>query len=284
MVDRDDFSQQIKETIARRAGQICSNPDCNNPTSGPHTQPDKAVNVGIAAHICAASPGGKRYDPNMTSEERGGIENAIWLCQTCAKLIDSDEEAYTTELIREWKKEHERLVAESLKGSSQKIKEATEIAHKLDRKMDGIAVDIAAVRRGLSVEVEVQATPCQIYTLNAISPEMSRDIEIGKLFYQRYLEVSFSTLPPEFYAQIVSLRSVAKVASGVQIDYMLDRHVQWAFWVYKDYGTVRHNRSYVGNVFSLSLSPFYDTSWVKMYFMHSVPFQLRQIEIQDRYR
>lgn len=136
----------------------------------------------------------------------------------------------------------------------------------------------------LSVEVQVEATPCQLYSLDTISPDMSRDIEIGKLFYERYLDVSFTALPREFYAWIISLRSVGKVTSGVQIDYVLDRRVQWAFWVYKDYGTVRHNRSYVDNVFSLSLSPFYDTSWVKMYFMHSEPFQIRLIEIQDRYR
>ena len=196
---------------------------------------------------------------------------------------DSDEKMYTVELLNEWKKKHEHLVTEGLRGSGQKIKEVTEIVHKLGRKMDSIAEAIAIVRGRLSVEVQVEATPCQLYTLNTISPDMSRDIEVGKLFYQRYLEIDFPNLPPEFYAQIVSLQSVGKVASGVQIDYILDRRVQWAFWAYKEYGTVRHNRSYVGNVFSLSVSPLYDTRWVKVYFMHPEPFQLRHIEIQDRY-
>lgn len=95
MRNRDDFSQHVKEILAKRAGQICSNPNCQVSTSGPHTQLDKAVNLGVAAHICAAAFGGKRYSPKMAPEKRSGIENGIWLCQNCAKLIDSDEQQST---------------------------------------------------------------------------------------------------------------------------------------------------------------------------------------------
>jgi hypothetical protein len=31
------------------------------------------------------------------------LDNGIWLCQTCAKLIDSDIQSYVPELIRKWK-------------------------------------------------------------------------------------------------------------------------------------------------------------------------------------
>ncbi len=105
---------------------MCSNPDCRAPTSGPHTQPDKAINLGVAAHVRAAAPGGKRYNPRMSPEKRGAIENAIWLCQRCAKLVDSDERKYTVGLLGKWKKEHEQRVAKGLKGSSQKIEEVAE--------------------------------------------------------------------------------------------------------------------------------------------------------------
>ena len=263
---------------------MCSNPSCNVLTSGPHAQPDKAVNLGVAAHICAASPGGKRYNPNMTPEKRGGIENGIWLCQNCAKLIDSDEQKYTIELLNRWKKEQELRAREGLQGSNQNIREIAEVVNKVDRKIDSIATDIDIVRRGLSIEVQIETTPCKLYTLDAISPEMNRDIEIGKLFYERYLNFNFPPLSREFYARIISIRSVGKIANGVQINYVLDRHVQWAFWVYKSYGTVQHNRSYVDRVFSLFVSPFYNTNWVKVYLMHSEPFELQQIEIQDRYK
>ena len=127
MKNRDDFSQKVKETLAKRAAQTCSNPDCPAATSGPHTQPDKALNLGVAAHIYAASPGGKRYNKDMTQEERAGIENAIWLCQQCAKLVDSDEQKYTVAMLKGWKEVHERRLAGGSKGSSKEIGEISEI-------------------------------------------------------------------------------------------------------------------------------------------------------------
>ena len=59
--------------------------------------------IGVAAHIHAASPGGPRYDPSMTSSERGSISNAIWLCSNCSIIIDRDEACYTAKLLKEWK-------------------------------------------------------------------------------------------------------------------------------------------------------------------------------------
>ncbi|MCY6371765.1 HNH endonuclease [Clostridium ganghwense] len=100
---RDNFSSKTKDTLFKRAGGRCSNPNCRKPTSGPHTETNKIVNIGVAAHITAAEKGGPRYDSNITSEERKAVENGIWLCQGCAKLIDSDEKRYTVDLIKKWK-------------------------------------------------------------------------------------------------------------------------------------------------------------------------------------
>jgi hypothetical protein len=61
------------------------------------------LNAGVAAHITAASPGGPRYDPTLTPEERRHPRNAIWLCQTCGKLIDNDQTKFTEEELRHWK-------------------------------------------------------------------------------------------------------------------------------------------------------------------------------------
>jgi putative transposase len=69
---RDDFTQAVKEQLAKRAGARCSNPQCRRPTSGPQSQPTGAVNIGVAAHISAAAPQGPRYDPKLTAEERQG--------------------------------------------------------------------------------------------------------------------------------------------------------------------------------------------------------------------
>jgi hypothetical protein len=88
---RDDFDEKTKEILSRRVGLRCSNPNCRKLTNGPQTNPTKAINIGVAAHITAASQNGPRFDANMTPEERKSAENGIWLCQNCAKLIDNDE-------------------------------------------------------------------------------------------------------------------------------------------------------------------------------------------------
>ncbi|MDP0971333.1 hypothetical protein Q6294_30800, partial [Klebsiella pneumoniae] len=81
----------------------CSNPDCRVLTSGPNAHPEKSTKIGVAAHITAASPGGARFDPSLTTEQRRSAENGIWLCQTCAHFIDTDYLNYPVKRLYEWK-------------------------------------------------------------------------------------------------------------------------------------------------------------------------------------
>jgi hypothetical protein len=99
----DDFSEPVKRALASRVGNLCSNPNCRALTSGPQDDPAKAVNLGVAAHITAASSGGPRYDAELLPEERSGPSNGIWLCQNCAKLVDNDATRFTVELLKKWK-------------------------------------------------------------------------------------------------------------------------------------------------------------------------------------
>jgi hypothetical protein len=99
----DDFSDAVKRTLANRVGHVCSNPECRAPTSGPQDDPSKAVNLGVAAHITAASPGGPRHDSSLSPEERSGHKNGIWLCQNCAKHIDNDPALFTVDALKKWK-------------------------------------------------------------------------------------------------------------------------------------------------------------------------------------
>ena len=114
---RDDFDARTKEILARRVGYRCSNPGCRQLTSGPQEDPTKAVNIGVAAHITAASEGGPRYDPGLLAKERRSVDNGIWLCQNCAKLIDSDVRQYTPDLLCEWKRKAEQAAREELEGT-----------------------------------------------------------------------------------------------------------------------------------------------------------------------
>lgn len=100
---RDNFSKPTIDEIAKRVGCLCSLPECQLPTFGPKQGNQGFVNVGVAAHITAAAPGGPRYDPDLASEMRQHQSNGVWLCQIHAKLVDSDEKTFTVETLRAWK-------------------------------------------------------------------------------------------------------------------------------------------------------------------------------------
>jgi len=104
---RDDFAARTRQVIAARAGYQCSNPSCNAGTVGPQRDDHQSLSVGVAAHITAAAPGGPRYDTGLTPAQRRSAPNGIWLCATCAKLIDSDLQAYTSSVLRQWKRRAE---------------------------------------------------------------------------------------------------------------------------------------------------------------------------------
>jgi hypothetical protein len=103
----DDFSDVVKKALGARVGQLCSNPECRALTSGPQQDPARAVNLGVAAHITAASFGGPRYDPDLLPEERSDSSNGLWLCQNCAKLIDNDPSRFSVEVLKKWKTDAE---------------------------------------------------------------------------------------------------------------------------------------------------------------------------------
>lgn len=114
---RDDFSKNVVRRLAMRAGYICSNPACLAFTIGPALgSDDDSVNIGIAAHITAAASGGPRYDDSLSPAKRSSILNGIWLCQNCAKLIDSDPLHFSTEMLLAWKREHTRRIADTIVG------------------------------------------------------------------------------------------------------------------------------------------------------------------------
>lgn len=131
---RDEFSEPVKTRLAKRAGYRCSNPDCRQATSGPSLSTPDAVNMGVAAHITAASPEGPRYDPSLTPQQRKSYENGIWLCKYCGDLVDKDAVTYPVELLRSWKTvaEHRagmelHRVAEPARPSLDELQQAFEV-------------------------------------------------------------------------------------------------------------------------------------------------------------
>jgi hypothetical protein len=115
---RDDFSNPTKAALAKRSAFLCA--ICRAITVGPSAESAHSIsNVGVAAHITAAAPGGPRYDASLTPAERSDIANGIWLCQIHAKLIDDDCAQWTASKLREAKRHHEEYVKRTIGISSQ---------------------------------------------------------------------------------------------------------------------------------------------------------------------
>ncbi|EPQ3961733.1 hypothetical protein L4P90_005873, partial [Pseudomonas aeruginosa] len=92
---KNNFKSSTLRKLKNRVGNVCSNPSCYAPTSGAKTGEEEGeLNMGIGAHICAASPGGPRYVPHMTPAQRSAYKNGIWLCIPCSYKIDKDPTAY----------------------------------------------------------------------------------------------------------------------------------------------------------------------------------------------
>lgn len=112
-IRRDDFSSATKASLAKRSAFLCA--ICRAITVGPSAESASSIsNVGVAAHIIAAAPGGPRYDPSLTPAARSDITNGIWLCQTHAKLIDDDCVQWTASNLRETKRRHEEYVRRTI--------------------------------------------------------------------------------------------------------------------------------------------------------------------------
>ncbi|MEZ9602074.1 hypothetical protein AB4274_02455 [Vibrio sp. 10N.261.55.A10] len=100
---RHDFLESTKRSLRENVANLCSKPDCRVLTVASKIDNCSLSNVGVAAHICAAAPGGPRYKKEQTEAERKHYDNGIWLCTTCSRLIDVDDGSYSEELLRDWK-------------------------------------------------------------------------------------------------------------------------------------------------------------------------------------
>ena len=71
--------------------------------------------IGRICHIEAALPGGPRFNPEMSNEERRQDGNLLLLCATCSDRIDgANWQSYPVEYLRQLKQEHEARVGAAL--------------------------------------------------------------------------------------------------------------------------------------------------------------------------
>lgn len=161
---RDDFPQKVIIKLRDRVAHRCSNPSCRVPTSGPvQSDTEKSVNIGKAAHICAAAPKGPRYDASMSKEQRKGINNAIWLCAGCADKIDKDAAAFPVELLKQWKVTAEKAAADEIN---------TKLPAKSDA-MDTLVAALTGTPKSILVDAVQNVCSASSKSLEQLDPRFS---------------------------------------------------------------------------------------------------------------
>lgn len=107
-----EFASIVRRQLGERVAYMCSNPLCRRLTIKACAVGSTSVRRGKAAHICAASPRGPRFNPKLSDQQCRSFANGIWLCDICAREIDDNLCPYSVDRIRAWKREAEDYVAE----------------------------------------------------------------------------------------------------------------------------------------------------------------------------
>jgi hypothetical protein len=108
---RPNICESAKRELWARAAGRCEFRGCNK-ILHTHSLTRKKSNLGKISHIVAHSPDGPRGDPEDSPRLAKDISNLMLTCHECGKMIDDRDkvEEYPTDLLREFKREHEDRV------------------------------------------------------------------------------------------------------------------------------------------------------------------------------
>jgi hypothetical protein len=85
-----------------KSGNLCAFPNCTA-----LMMDEKGVFVGQLCHIEAAEPGGERFNPAMTNEQRRAAENLMLMCYPHHRVTNNVKE-FTVAKLHQMKREHDQ--------------------------------------------------------------------------------------------------------------------------------------------------------------------------------
>lgn len=123
MTEKPDRLAPSKATIRQLfalSGNLCAFPNCTHLLIN-----EQGALVAEMAHIEGVKPGGERFNPTMTNEERREPSNLLLLCHQHHVETD-DEKVWTVEKMREMKATHERRFQNPEKAILEGLKDWTQ--------------------------------------------------------------------------------------------------------------------------------------------------------------
>jgi hypothetical protein len=98
-----------------KSGNVCAFPSCDA------LMMDEEGNfIGQICHIEAAEPGGARFNPSMTNEERRSFANLMLLCYE-HHVVTNDVERFSVAVLQEMKAAHEKCFSQPTRALDERL-------------------------------------------------------------------------------------------------------------------------------------------------------------------
>jgi len=187
-----------QKIVCIKSGNLCALPDCRKEIILDGNGIDPSAIVGELAHIKGEKLGVKRYDQNMTDQQRNNHENLILVCPSCHTKIDNQPNTYTVEELLRIKSEHEAWVRNSLKSEVINVSfaELSVVTRYLVSGQYNPSISFTVVppkdkikKNNLSVEIETLIT-MGLTQANQVADFINKspDVEFGERLKQRFIE------------------------------------------------------------------------------------------------
>jgi hypothetical protein len=156
----------VLRALFSRSGNRCAFPGCTAPLVN-----ERNKFIAQVCHIEAAEPGGERYDPNQSDEDRRGYANLLILCYP--HHVETDEVSrYSVQGLREMKALHEQQFEHSVF----KIDES--LLYKIAMEMDQYWSHVEVLHKNhiipkLAIKIDAKAT---FVDLSAVARGVVEDI------------------------------------------------------------------------------------------------------------
>lgn len=190
-MSRKPTKQDVLRALFARSGNQCAFPGCTAPLIN-----EKNQFVAQVCHIEAAEPGGERYNPSQTDEDRRGYDNLLILCYPHHVETD-DVKQYSTQTLKEMKANHEQQCA----ASPFKIDES--LLYKIAEEMSQYWSRVEELHRDhvipeLAIEIDAKA---KFVDLASEAKQVTQSINI----LQGMLLESDARLVPDIKALLIEL-------------------------------------------------------------------------------
>jgi len=226
------ISLKTHKILWAKSGNKCAFPNCEHNLVYEEFQEDLNSVIGEEAHIIARQPGGPRNNNQFfDQDELNKLNNLILLCRIHHKIIDDNEDKYTTEILKAYKSDHEKWVRE-----------------KLDYNEDELENDLIYITAIENIQNWLELDNWISWTMDFIYSELN--VLPRKIFYSfRDIRIHIqSRIWPNKYQEIeFALKNMKDLIYDLEMIYSMHMEERWTdkfqtSKYYKQYAIFNHDR------------------------------------------